>query len=92
MSGYDSGGRRWLMAEIGDDKGGGGGGVCEVSIFYETEFWCWRGVGAGLETIISHSVVVVSRDSAEKKCNQTIIGAYICADYNWKYWVKSGGH
>ena len=69
MSGYDSGGRRWLMAEIGDDKGGGGGGACEVSIFYETEFWCWRGVGAGLETIISHSVVVVSRDSAEKECN-----------------------
>ena len=52
------------MAEIGDDKGGGGGGACEFSILYETEFWCWRGVGAGLENIISHSVVVVSRDSA----------------------------
>ncbi len=64
MSGYDSGGRRWLMAEIGDDRGGGGGGACEFSILYETEFWCWRGVGAGLENIISHSVVVVSRDSA----------------------------
>jgi hypothetical protein len=38
-------------------------------------------VGAGLETIISHFVVVVSRDSTEKKCNQTITGPTYGADY-----------
>jgi hypothetical protein len=44
------------------------------------------------ETILSHFVVVVSRDSAEKKCNQLSRGLY-GADYIfWKYLVKSGGH
>jgi hypothetical protein len=37
-------------------------------------------VGAGLETILSHFVVVVSRDSTEKKCNQTITGPTYGAD------------
>jgi len=36
---------------------------------------------AGLESILSHFVVVVSRDSAEKKCNQTITGPTYGADY-----------
>jgi hypothetical protein len=37
MSGYDCGGWRWPMAEIGKTKAAAAG-VCEVSIFYETEF------------------------------------------------------
>jgi hypothetical protein len=31
--------------------------------------------------ILSHSVILVSRDSAEKKCNQTITGPTYGADY-----------
>jgi hypothetical protein len=39
------------------------------------------GRGKARETILSHFVVVVSRDSAEKKCNQTITGHTYGADY-----------
>ncbi len=37
--------------------------------------------GGRAETILSHFVVAVSRDSAEKKCNQTITGPTYGADY-----------
>jgi hypothetical protein len=37
--------------------------------------------GGRARTILSHFVVVVSRDSAEKKCNQTITGPTYGADY-----------
>jgi hypothetical protein len=39
----------------------------------------WMGAGLG-RTILSHFVVLVSRDSAEKKCNQTITGPTYGAD------------
>ncbi len=37
--------------------------------------------GGRARTILSHFVVVVSRDSAEKICNQTITGPTYGADY-----------
>jgi hypothetical protein len=51
--------------------------VRESFNFFETEFRSWRGVGARLETILSIFVVVVSRDSAEKKLLSDYHGAYI---------------
>ena len=44
------------------------------------------------KTILSHFVVVVSRDSAEKKCNQTITGLHTALITFWKYtWSKVAG-
>ena len=70
-SGYDCSGRWWPVAGIGDNKGGGSGGGGECVLFF-MKLLLNSGVGEDwgqgkLKTMLSHSVVVVSRDSTEKK-------------------------
>ncbi len=49
-------------------------------------------MGAGLETNLSHFVVVVTGDSAEKNVIRLSRGLHTVLITFWKYLVKSGEH